>query len=304
MSKIAIIGECMVEVSGPPFSNQLTQSYGGDTLNTAVYLSRLLPTENIYYVTALGKDMISDAMHESWQQEGVATDHILRFDALFPGLYWIILDEKGERSFLYWRKQSAASQWLKHPDIEKTLENLMTMDWIYLSGITLAILDEKDRGKLINWLTKYKNQGGKIAFDSNYRPLLWGDRHKASEIHQKILAITDIALLTDDDEAAIWDLHNQELVDHLQQFKVPALILKQGKNGALIMQPNEEDILVPSLTVENVVDSTAAGDSFNAGFLAAYIQNYSLTEACKQGHKLASTVIQYKGAIIPRVAMP
>ncbi len=304
MAKVAIIGECMVEVSGPPFSNQLTQNYGGDTLNTAVYLSRLLPTENIHYVTALGKDAISDAMCESWQKEGVTTDHVLRFDSLFPGLYWIILDEKGERSFLYWRKQSAASQWLKHPDIEKTLDQLMNMDWIYLSGITLAILDMEDRAKLIDWLTKYKAQGGKVAFDSNYRPLLWGDRQIAADIHQQILSMTDLALLTDDDEATIWNLQGDGLIQHLKGFNVPVLILKQGKNGALVITPNQQDYVVPSLVVDKVVDSTAAGDSFNAGFLAAYIQNHSLADSCQAGHKLASTVIQHKGAIIPAVAMP
>lgn len=304
MVKVAIIGECMVEVSGPPFSNQLTQNYGGDTLNTAVYLSRLLPTEKIHYVTALGKDVISDAMCDSWQKEGVITDHVLRFDSLFPGLYWIILDEKGERSFLYWRKQSAASQWLKHPDIEKILDQLMDMDWVYLSGITLAILDNEDRAKLIDWLTKYKAQGGKIAFDSNYRPLLWGDRQIAVDIHQQILSMIDLALLTDDDEVAIWNLQGNELIQHLKGFNVPILILKQGKNGALVITPDQQDYVIPSLMVDKVIDSTAAGDSFNAGFLAEYIQNHSLADSCRAGHKLASTVIQHKGAIIPAVVMP
>lgn len=304
MTKIAIIGECMVEISGEPFSDQLMQGYGGDTLNTAVYLSRLLPKEDVFYVTALGTDCISDELCAHWQKEGIKTDHVLRFDALFPGLYWIILDGKGERSFLYWRKQSAASQWLKHSKIKMTLNTLMTMDWIYLSGISLAILDKTDREKLVMWLTIYHKNGGRIAFDSNYRPSLWGGKLKAQQVYRDILSITDLALLTDEDEIAIWNLKGDALIHHHQQLNVPILILKQGKNGALAMLVSQENILVPSLTVENVVDSTAAGDSFNAGFIAAYIKKCSLPDACMQGHELASRVIQYKGAIIPQASMP
>lgn len=304
MSKIGIIGECMVEISGQPFSNLLTQSYGGDTLNTAVYLSRLLPKDDIYYITALGGDTMSENLCQFWKDENIKTDYTLRFEHLFPGLYWIVLDEKGERSFLYWRKNSAASQWLKHPNIESTLNDLMSMDCIYLSGISLAILDENDREKLFNWLHKYREQGGKIAYDSNYRPLLWEDRKIALNAHKKMLAMTDLALLTDDDEAAIWQLQKDELSKHLQQLEVPLLVLKQGNKGALVMPFNEESLLVPSLIIDKVVDSTAAGDSFNAGFISTYIQRLSYQEACENGHKLASTVIQHKGAVIPKAVMP
>ncbi|MEM7283930.1 MAG: PfkB family carbohydrate kinase, partial [Pseudomonadota bacterium] len=56
--------------------------------------------------------------------------------------------------------------------------------------------------------------------------------------------------------------------------------------------------------VEKVVDSTAAGDSFNAGYLAARFAGLGCVEAAEQGNKLAATVVQYPGAIIPRTKMP
>ncbi len=113
MKKIALIGECMIELSGQPFG-QMTQSYGGDTLNTAVYLSRLNPDLKPAYITALGEDSISQHMAEKWQVEGIDTQYVLIDPAHPTGLYMIQLDDAGERSFAYWRRQSAASQLLKH----------------------------------------------------------------------------------------------------------------------------------------------------------------------------------------------
>lgn len=306
MSNIAIIGECMIEIShqGTPLSDQIQQKYGGDTLNTAIYLSRLLPQNDIFYITALGKDVMSQKMLLEWQKEGIKTEHTLHFEHLSPGLYWIILDAMGERSFLYWRKNSAASQWLKHPDINTTLEALMAMDWIYLSGITLAILEDSDREKLLSWLETYQKQGGNIAYDSNYRASLWSDRSIALQAHQRMLTMADIALLTDEDEISLWELPKNELQAHLFTLNIPLLILKQGKKGALISRPHHAPILVPSFVIDKVVDTTAAGDAFNAGFLAAYIQKNSPEKACIQGHKLASVVIQHAGAIIPLHTMP
>jgi 2-dehydro-3-deoxygluconokinase len=108
MKRIAIIGECMIELNGAPFG-AMEQTYGGDSLNTAVYLARVAgQSVAVDYVTALGMDPISEGMLSRWRAEGVGTDYVLRDPARQPGLYLIQLDAQGERTFLYWRNQSAA----------------------------------------------------------------------------------------------------------------------------------------------------------------------------------------------------
>lgn len=314
--KIAMIGECMIELNGSPFS-AIHQTLGGDTLNTAVYTARAARLLNnvspetdsnltVSYVTGLGTDIISQRMQSMWQAEGIDTDLICEFSNKSPGLYWIILDERGERSFMYWRDQSAAKVWLQHEKSPTILETLRSYDWIYLSGISLAILNEADRSQLLDFLTVYRQQGGKIAFDSNYRKALWSDQAKMRETYKAILSLTDLALLTNEDEMAIWDIQESQILDNLQQFELPVLVLKLGEAGAQIIEKGDINSarLIPAVKVATIVDTTSAGDSFNAGVLASLIAGLSIDASCANGHKVASTVIQYKGAIIPNESMP
>ena len=123
--RIALIGECMIELqeTGP---DQTRQTFGGDTLNTAIYCARLardLPL-HIDYVTALGQDNFSSRMIQFWEKEGVGSSLVQRKQGELPGLYYIELDEHGERIFHYWRSASAARKCFEYPGSEKILENI------------------------------------------------------------------------------------------------------------------------------------------------------------------------------------
>ncbi|MGF1684128.1 sugar kinase [Photobacterium minamisatsumaniensis] len=304
MKRIAIIGECMIELNGAPFG-AMHQTYGGDSLNTAVYMARTAgKSVNIDYISALGCDAISDGMLQRWQQEGINTDHVLRDESRQPGLYLIQLDEQGERTFLYWRNQSAARYLVRHPDFEKVESHLKTVDMVYVSGISLAILPAEDRQQLVSLLGQLANNGVEVAFDSNYRPALWESADEARECYTQILSFTDLALVTDDDEEALWgDISTQATFDRLQQAGVKQAVLKLGPKGCLYNDFSAgTPELIATTPVETVVDTTSAGDSFNAGFLSGYLTDKTPREAALQGHKLAGTVIQHKGAIIPSSA--
>ncbi len=74
ITNVAIIGECMVELK--KVAGAVAQGFGGDTLNTAVYLSRLTHHQIITtsYVTGLGKDPFSKEMITAWKNEGLNTE--------------------------------------------------------------------------------------------------------------------------------------------------------------------------------------------------------------------------------------
>lgn len=200
MKHIAIIGECMIELNGKPFGS-MHQTFGGDTLNAAVYLSRgceanSKPDEvKVSYVTALGNDPISTGMLTRWEDEGVSTDLVLRDETRTPGLYLIQLDDQGERTFLYWRNQSAARYLLQHPNFVLVKQALTQVDAVFLSGISLAILPEEDRISLLNLLVELKAQGVEIAFDSNFRPALWpqDNNQTVKNVYQAMYQLTDVA---------------------------------------------------------------------------------------------------------------
>ena len=206
MKTLALIGECMIELNGEPFGT-MRQTYGGDSLNTATYLARVAPPDavRVHYLTALGDDPLSRGMKARWQADGIDTCHVLTDPARQPGLYLIQLDATGERTFLYWRNQSAARYLLQHPGWPQVDAALAGFDAIYLSGISLALLPPADRERLTDRLAACAAQGVQILFDGNYRPALWQNRSETRAAYARLLPHVHLALMTDDDERALWD---------------------------------------------------------------------------------------------------
>ncbi len=185
--KIALIGECMIELqeTAPEITKQ---TFGGDTLNTAIYCARLakdLPLQ-IDYVTALGNDSFSERMVNFWEQEGVGSELVLRQDGVLPGLYYIELDEQGERVFHYWRSTAAAKKCFEYSGSDTIIEKLADYDGIYLSGISLAILTPTSLATLIKRLQELAKDGTSIYFDCNYRPHLWASKEQAKEVYEQL----------------------------------------------------------------------------------------------------------------------
>lgn len=305
--KIAVIGECMIELSEK--NAQISRGFGGDTLNTAVYLARKATPGalSVHYVTALGQDPFSEQMLTAWQQENIHTGLIQRMEGHLPGLYFIETDAHGERTFYYWRSAAAARFWLTSPQAQAILQQLNTFDYLYLSGISLAILDAQSREILFALLAACRQNGGKIIFDNNYRPRLWHSQQETREVYHRMLACTDIAFLTLDDEDALWGAcPADEVIARTHAAGVSEVVIKRGADSCLVAIPHEplRDIPAVILAKDSVVDTTAAGDSFSGGYLAVRLAGGSVEAAAQYGHRLASTVIQHRGAIIPRAVMP
>ena len=302
--RLAVMGECMIELQQKGL--ELTRSYGGDTLNTAVYFSRMTKNADVEtaYVTALGNDSFSAEMVSDWKQEGIDTRHVLTVDNKKPGLYFIETDESGERSFHYWRNDAAAKYLLEQKESLPLLADLMDYDALYLSGISIAVLTEASLAKLFEFLPEFRKKGGKIIFDNNYRPALWANKNEAVKAYHRILSLTDIALLTFDDEMELYgDTVVEQCIERTQRLGVSEIIIKQGKDDCLVVSDNER-IAVPAVSVAKRIDTTAAGDSFSGGFMAKRFTGGTLSESAHMGHVVASTVIQYHGAIIPTEVMP
>ena len=305
--KIAVIGECMIELSQK--GAEVSRGFGGDTLNTSVYIARQVAPEalTVNYVTALGTDSFSQQMLEAWQSEHIDTSLIQRMENRLPGLYYIETDDTGERTFYYWRNEAAAKFWLESEDAAAICEALSTFDYLYLSGISLAILSPTSREKLLSLLRECRANGGKIIFDNNYRPRLWASREETQQVYQQMLQCTDIAFLTLDDEDALWgEKPVEDVIARTQAAGVSEVVIKRGAESCLVAITGEAVVEVPAvkLAKEKVIDTTAAGDSFSAGYLAVRLTGGTPEAAAQRGHLTASTVIQYRGAIIPREAMP
>ena len=298
--RVASIGECMIEFSRGK-DGLFVRGFGGDTLNTALYLSRLGVATS--YVTALGDDSLSEAMLAEWRAEGIETGEVLRIAGRLPGLYMIERDASGERSFLYWRDRAPAREFFDRAD-DAALERLSGFDWLYLSGISLSLYGEHGRARLRELLTATRRNGGRVAFDGNYRLRGWAEAANARRAFGEILPLVDLALPTLEDEQVLFsDPDAAACITRLRSEGIEEIIVKRGAQGCVISVAGD-CIEVPPLRVVQPVDTTAAGDSFNAGYTAARLRGASPVDAARAGHRLAGAVIMAPGAVIPREAMP
>lgn len=297
--RIALIGECMIELQQRA-DGSLLQSFGGDTLNTAVYLSRAMGDRGaVDYVTALGDDSFSDAMCERWAEENIGLQRVQRLPGRLPGLYCIQTDAAGERRFLYWRNEAAVRDCFTTPAAAPILAALPDYDVLYFSGVTLAVLGERGRGKLVETLVEARRRGAQVVFDNNYRPRLWASIEAARAAYRSVLPYVELALLTVEDEQALFGYADTDAVFAAYgQFGTPEVVLKRGAEACLI-RCDGKSYEIPAQRVERVVDTTAAGDSFSAAYLASRLLGGTAAEAAEAGHLLASRVIQVPGALMP-----
>ena len=296
MTRIVAIGECMVELAPLGTVGEFRLGYAGDTLNTAWYLRHLLgPRKQVDYFTAIGTDSVSDEMLNFLNQAGIGTEFILRRNDRCVGLYMIKL-QSGQRSFSYWRGESAARTLADSPfPLQEALDGA---DLAYFSGITLAILSPEARTRFLTVLKEFRKFGGTVAFDPNLRPKLWNSSSEMIKAVMQAAAISDIVLPSYEDEATWFcDKDLQATVNRYARALVPCCVVKNG-SGRLLAHENGKCVSFDPSNCVKVVDTTAAGDSFNAGFIAARLEGADLYEALRAGASVAAKVITKFGALV------
>jgi len=275
---------------------QYRLGYAGDTLNTAWYMRALLDeTWSVDYFTGLGEDRYSGDIRAFLDANNIGTRHIRTVPGRRPGLY-MIHQEHGDRHFTYWRDTSAAK--LLADDKEALAAACKGADVIYFSGITLAILAPKARGRLLGAIVKARDAGAKIVFDTNIRPALWTSPRVMTAVLTAAATLCDIVLPTHGDEAPLFgDKTIEDTADRYLELGVEEVVVKDGAGAALIATAHERVKVAPQPNA-NVVDATGAGDSFNGGYLSARLAGQSLQQSAEAGHRIAGVVIGQKGALV------
>ena len=285
----------MAELAPASESGEYRLGFAGDTFNTAWYLAKLQTEMAVAFFTAVGDDLLSTQMCEFTASSGIDSSHIQTRPNTTVGLYLISLDN-GERSFSYWRGQSAARELAKDT---VALESAMhAADIVYFSGITLAILDATSRENLFGALRSARDAGKTIAFDPNLRPRLWSDMQEMTDVIMHGAAVCNIALPSFEDEAQWFgDADPQATAERYSRAGAGTVIVKNGADQVYYQHGEENGtILVPS--VSQVVDTTAAGDSFNAGIFAGLARKDSMPDTIARACYIAGQVVQGRGALV------
>jgi 2-dehydro-3-deoxygluconokinase len=295
------VGEVLIEMARGA-DGGFALSSGGDAFNTAVYLARA--GINAGFATAVGDDPYSDSVVALAAAEGVSSDLILRVPGRLPGLCLVENGPGAERAVRTWRDGAPAGELFELPDWMRVAESLTKARLIYFSGITLSLYSTQGLGRFLAVLEVARQQGAKIAFDGNFRPRAWkGDLARTRTVFMEALKRVDIALPAFDDEAVLWgDPSPEATVARLQAFGIGEIVIKNGPNSALVAVAGAQEFVpVPEVLVP--IDATAAGDGFNAGYLAARLSGSDPAQAAGAAHRLAGNVIRHPGALVPRTAV-
>jgi 2-dehydro-3-deoxygluconokinase len=298
--RVLCIGECMAELSGDG-AGSYRLGFGGDTLNTALYMARLLGPGRVAYVTRLGDDTYSARMRAAWEAEGIDCSLVETVTGATVGLYAIETDAAGERSFTYWRSQAPARELFTHGNWHTRSEAMGEAAAVYFSGITLAVLPPEGRDRLIAAAAVARAGGTMVAVDPNFRPRLWGAPEAAPWIARAYGAAA-IALTSAEEERTLFPgAAPQPPWPHMADAGCAEVVAKTGAAGAVVVAEGRADI--PGLAAAEVIDTTGAGDAFNAAYLAARLSGAPPAEAARRGCALGARVVGHRGAIIPRAAM-
>jgi 2-dehydro-3-deoxygluconokinase len=295
--KFRSVGECMGELQLAK-DGLFSLGFGGDTLNTTWYIRALSSSETVEveYVTVVGRDPLSRQMLHFLNDNAIGTNFVRTVVDRNIGLYHISLSG-AERSFTYWRENSAAKLLTEDPRyFSRALAN---SDFIYFSAITLAILSPEHRNVLFDQLRQLKGAGATIAFDSNARPKLWSSEQEMKEATILGYQVATIALPTFADEQSMFgDTTIADCANRIVDYGVKEVVVKDGANASCSLVDGNLFDVKPQ-QVSNVIDTTAAGDSFNAGYLVGRMRKFDPRAAAKLGHQVASRVISHHGALVP-----
>jgi 2-dehydro-3-deoxygluconokinase len=177
-------------------------------------------------------------------------------------------------------------------------------DLLYLTGITLSLFDSVERRRWMDLAAEVRNRGGIVAFDPNYRPQGWPAAGDARGAVESMAPYVDILLTTDADERLLFGSGSAaDVFTRWRHAGVQEVVLKRGGEGAMAHTADEcVEAAIPRAV--KVLDSTGAGDSFNAAYLWTRLRGGSLGQAADAGNVLAGAVVQVPGAILPREQMP
>jgi 2-dehydro-3-deoxygluconokinase len=291
---LVVFGEGMIEERA-----DAALAWGGDVVNTAVYLARQGAGPEL--MTAMGVDAESTAIMAAWAAEGIGVGHVLRDPARTAGRYRITLDADGQRTFAYDRARSAARGFFDHSEATRTFAWAARADILYLTGITLSLFGRDGRERIGALARRVRTRGGQVVFDPNYRPAGWASAETAWSAMAALGPAISLAMPSLEDQAALTGAATPEAAaEAWQTLGADEVVVKLGADGVYVRSA-DTSVRAPAATPARIVDTTAAGDAFNAAYIAARLaRGVSAREAAERGAALAAEVIGWPGAIAPR----
>lgn len=255
---------------------KLSMSLGGSAANFTVTISRLDVKSGI--VTRVGQDYFGEFAWRELKKEGVETHRLLKI-AEPTGMTFIAVDQAGERS-MYNSTGANAKLKLEKEDIQYIKDSPL----LHLTGMYIEVVDEA---------SKHANT---LSFSPG--TILSGYGMDALE---KVIKRTDILFLNKKEVKILTGMDFEEGAQMLVDRGVPRVVVTCGSEGANLY--TEEGVIHTPSKEANCLDTTGAGDTFAAGFIAAFIKGKKPVECLESGNIVASRCVERLGAVdVHRVA--
>jgi 2-dehydro-3-deoxygluconokinase len=283
------LGECMVEFSRLP-SGTWRQGFAGDVMNTMTAATRLGLRAG--FITTVGNDPFTEPMIAEWRAEGIDIKDVGRDESRPNGAYFIQTDAAGERTFSYLRSGSAATTTLERMSAAALIRSIKRTRIFYFSGISLAVM-----GRVDSLRAALRKRGKtRVAFDPNWRPALWPDRKTFARTVLRVLPLVDVFFPSLEDCEVLFPKRPvQDVIAELSRLGITTIV-KGGTGGAWFM--DSDNVVHLPAVVMTAVDTTGAGDAFNAGVLAAMEGEMAVIDAVDLGQRVAAIVVSERGAIV------
>ncbi len=294
MADLLCMGEPMLEFNQlPPLPDgtvHYLEGHGGDTSNAAIAAAR--QGASVGYITAIGKDAPGDSFMALWQREGVDTATVMRTGDAQTGIYFVTHDAKGHH-FLHYRKDSPAARYEPADLPEEALEAAKIF---YASGISQGI-SSSAADAVFAAIDIMRRRGGRVAYDTNYRPRLWPPARAAAVMHAA-MANVDFAFPGMEDALVLTGLSNPDaILDFYLHLGSKVVVLKMGESGAYFADAHQRVLIAPHRVL--AVDATGAGDAFCGAFLARILAGDSPEHAARYASVAAALTCTGYGAVAP-----
>jgi 2-dehydro-3-deoxygluconokinase len=266
------------------------EGHGGDTSNAAIAAAR--QGARVGYITAIGKDAPGDSLMALWAREAVDTATVTRTDRALTGVYFVTHDERGHH-FLYYREDSPAALYAP-ADLPR--EAIAAAKIFFASGISQGI-SPSAADAVFAAIDLTRGAGGKVAYDTNYRPRLWPPMRAAAVIHAAIAQADYVFPGMEDVEVLTGLTDPDAILDFYLRLGPPVVLLKMGENGAYLGTPDRR-VRIPAHKVV-VVDATGAGDALCGAFLARVLAGDAPDAAARYAMVAAALKCSGYGAVAP-----
>ena len=284
----------MIEISNTK-NRSYNQSFAGDTLNFCNYLDK--KKLNAFFLSAIGKSEINQSLLDFVKSKNISTKYIKQIKQFEVGLYLIKNKDNGEKQFFYWRDESAAKQYFNNIDFLNLYKELKNFDYIYFSGITLSIIHISKLNNFIKLLKLLKSKKIKIVFDFNIRPSRWNKKN-LNIFLDSVLKFVDICFLSGEDMNYWKNKNNIKSYEQIvRKYKLKHSIFRKNAKFTYVFL-NKTRYVFKNKLLKTVVDTSGAGDGFNAAYLSNFIVNNDPVLALKAGSSLGSKIVMKKGAIV------